>query len=352
MKGTKCGTGVLSCLFAVFIVAAGFRGTPTFVSQEGAPGSVSVASRSPEPDTIFYDDGGTTLGFFPDTGLWSAVRFAPQAPLQLRSIYFKLFNPFGNTDGCTLYVFADSSGVPGSSVLSGPHYVAGAFPHATWIQYDLPVPLFFQAGEEFHIAYGAQPGGYHYPDSTNEGWWDATDNGTTVFRSHLRIHPDSAWITNEWGDFLLRAGGEYYEAPDDFYIHAFSGGMPPWTPWYRVEINPNGSCTYWMMYPEDRGAGTWTEIDDFTVTGSDLDFLYGQAMTNNYFDLDSLYDSGICDGTLCVLEITANGSSHRVETVNFPLNNADNISRAINQVTPGDYDLFYNAILEGYQARE
>jgi hypothetical protein len=343
MRGKKCGAGVLLPILAVLVMAAGFRDGPTFVSGSDSARSVSpsILSRNPEPDTIFYDDGGVTFGYFPDTGLFSAVRFTPTGPFELRSIYFQLFNSFGNTDGCTLYVFDDSSGVPGTTVLSGPHYIPGPFPHATWMQFDLPDSVFFEAGEDFHIAYGAQPGG-------SGGWWNATDSSTTTFRSNLRVHPDSAWINNIWGDFIIRAGGEYYDAPGDFYIHAFSGGMPPWTPWYRVEINPSGSSTYWMMYPADRGDGIWTEIDTFTLTGAELDFLYSQVIINDYFTLDTLYGPDAHDGTLCVLEITANSTDHRAETINYPLDNVDNISRAINQVTPGDYDLFYNAILEGY----
>ena len=206
-------------LLMLFVVFA-FLATGTSDPVEGSGLTVSQieqtrrpieitrgGSRTGEPDTILFDDG-VPYAVFVDPGLWSGVRFTPVLDFELRSIYFAVHNPFNQSPGCTLYVVADSSGFPTSTVISGPHYVPGPLPNLTWIQVDLPESVSFLPEQDFHIIYGPQPGGMNYPSDSTEGWWDIMDSSTTTYRSNISFDRARGWMTDSIGDFFIRAGGE------------------------------------------------------------------------------------------------------------------------------------------------
>ena len=164
-------------------------------------------TRSDQPDTILFDDGVADEPLL-DPGLWSGVRFTPVLDFELRTIYFAVLNPFNQSAGCTLFVVADSGGHPSSTVISGPHYVAGPLSDLAWIQVDLPESLSFFAEQDFHVICGPQPGGLDYPDDSTQGWWAVLDSGTTTYRSHISSDRESGWVTDSTGDFFIRVGGE------------------------------------------------------------------------------------------------------------------------------------------------
>ncbi len=163
---------------------------------------ISQMSRSPQPDTLLYDDG--TVAFLDDTvGLWVDVRFTAPADFTLRAVYLLLFNYYNNsTDPCTLYVFDDSGGLPGT-VLAGP-YSFTVPNQTTWHQEDIDT-LQFSAGQDFHIMYGPTVGGPPPPGS-GPGWWaifDASNTGNRTLTTTTWANYDTAS-----GDAFIRAGGE------------------------------------------------------------------------------------------------------------------------------------------------
>jgi hypothetical protein len=298
---------------------------------------------SPQPDTISYDDNAPHALYL-NPGLWSGARFTPQNPFELKSIYFAIHNPFSQSPGCSLYVTTDASGFPSSTVLAGPFFVAGPLPNLTWNQVDLTTPVLFNAGEDFHIIYGPQPGGMNYPNNPSEGWWDLFDNGTTTYRSHASFDRDSGWATDSVGDFFIRAGGEYTGLPSNFHLEGVSGGWGPWTRLLRLEIDSAGHGSYWIMYPQDRDTGIYTLLDTFTLSSAQLASLYNSSLQHGFFTMDTLYTGDKSDGSFCDLEIKAGGVTHRVLTTNIEVPHFDSLIQDINTETPGDRDLIYNEL--------
>lgn len=132
--------------------------------------------------------------------------------------------------------------------------------------------------------------------------------------------------------------------PDDLAITAFSGGFPPWTRLYKIEIMSSGYSVYSIMEVEDRDTGTWSTVSSFDLTVDDLNLIWDVIQTNGFFTLAENYSSPVMDGTFAVMTITANTVTHTVRTENTKVAEFDAITTTINDVTPGDSDLYYNAI--------
>lgn len=144
------------------------------------------------------------------------------------------------------------------------------------------------------------------------------------------------------------------DAPDDFDLNAYCGGYAYWEDLYRVQIYSDGHGTYSICYTEDRDTSDYTEIDQFDLTQNELNQLWEEIVDNDFFNLNEIYseedlfpdeDILISGGTFANIIIYANGEQHMVETRHIDVTEFDNIMSAINTVTPGDNDLFYNGLL-------
>jgi len=158
--------------------------------------------RSDQPDTLRYDDGDPSWGY-DASNLYGAVRFTAPGPFELRSIYLWLYHMSGQ--GCTdsFYVTVyDTLTVGGDSILWGPYGFVQP-DSGFWIfQIDLDSTeyLNFDAGEDFYIVIGPQI-----------AWGIYTivfDQGSVDPRSYTWMPGDTAWILEDGGDMMIRAGGE------------------------------------------------------------------------------------------------------------------------------------------------
>jgi len=149
---------------------------------------------------------------------------------------------------------------------------------------------------------------------------------------------------NEAKDFPLSGRKRYIQTPSDFHLLGVSGGWAPWTRLYRLEIDSTGKGTYSIMYPADRGTGTYTLIDTFTLDSTQLNSIYASILDHGFFDLDTLYEGGATNGSFCELKITAGGNSYKVFTTNIYVPDFDSLILDINAITPGGLDLIYNEL--------
>jgi hypothetical protein len=132
--------------------------------------------------------------------------------------------------------------------------------------------------------------------------------------------------------------------PSDLRIEAFAGGFAPWTSLYMIQIYPDGSGVYSQEAPENRGNATWTQISSFNLTAGQMKAIWDEINANSFFSLGQNYSTPAWDGSFAVMSITANGVTYKVVTENTEVQAFDSIVMAINDATPGDLDLFYNAI--------
>lgn len=153
----------------------------------------------PQPDTIRYDDGSPSL-FNPTTNFWTRVRFTAPNNFELRSIYFMCNNPNNNAAACSLIVHASSGGNLGA-VLSE-HALGHAPSHfPSWNDTNLPTPVTIDAGADFFIVIGPNPGG---PQSAG---WHVLMDAANVGRSGLSTSGHLGTYSATGGDYMVRAGG-------------------------------------------------------------------------------------------------------------------------------------------------
>jgi len=145
-------------------------------------------------------------------------------------------------------------------------------------------------------------------------------------------------------DFTVKQESNKQNYPDDFELDAFSGGFPPWTKLFRLQIDPDGNAVYSIMYPEDRGSGIWTIISNFVFSSDELSLIWSAIEENDFFGLNNIYEGSEADGTFANMKILADNQFYTVKTENIGVRRFDDIIRTINSQTPGSYDLFYNAL--------
>jgi hypothetical protein len=140
--------------------------------------------------------------------------------------------------------------------------------------------------------------------------------------------------------------------PSDFQLVAYGGGIPLWEPYYLIEINNEGMGVYSILYPENKSTGNYTEIEQFQLNQVSLDQLWNMIINHGFFTLDSYYTAEdyfddpnmtISGGTFANLHIQGDNDEHMVEARNIKIPDFDMIISTLNDLTPGDNDLFYNA---------
>jgi len=130
--------------------------------------------------------------------------------------------------------------------------------------------------------------------------------------------------------------------PGDLEIVGTAGGLRPDAPYAVVRIGADGDGSY-MRFPSADVAADAEESSSFTVSNADLELLWQTIEQSNFFGLDESHAAdGIVDRTFAQLIITANGTTHRVQTRDLAVAGFDDIISAINEVTPGDDDLIYD----------
>jgi hypothetical protein len=158
------------------------------------------------------------------------------------------------------------------------------------------------------------------------------------------IIPASQIIENdEHNDFNEIESSNY---PDDFELMAYSVSIDTWETNYKLEINNDGLTRYCCMYPEDRAQSEWTLLNEFTIPSNSMDEIWNEILDNDFFNLDSLYESpiSVLGGGYAKLTITGDGQTNTVKCVNIVVPKFDSIVMKINMITPGDSNLIYNSL--------
>jgi len=157
----------------------------------------------------------------------------------------------------------------------------------------------------------------------------------------------------EWSDFwsgivpgypLIWLFGEAGAVrPDDFYISAVSGSLAPWGEYQSITIAADGTVLFESTDIESGVTDSW----DLLFTTEQMDDLYDTVYDMAFFNLDTLYDSGISDGTGITVNIRASGQTHKVSLDNYGLEEINRLIWFINNLiepeTPG---LYYNLLGE------
>jgi hypothetical protein len=204
--------GLAAALATDSVVRADFDNET--VRLQKLPSSTEISAlptKSEQPDTILYDNS-IAGGYVITQNVWTAVKFTPTAPFNMLAIYFAVWNPSNSTiQGCSLFVVPDDgTGLPDWPNRISVGYEPPPLANYTWIQLDLDGPMYFPAGQDFHIAYGPAPCG-PYPTG---GWWSIFDNnGTTTYRTHHSPDNGQSWDNLTVADAFIRVGGWYSAVP-------------------------------------------------------------------------------------------------------------------------------------------
>ncbi len=221
------------------------KGTKVFLGHKTPRALPGV--KSPQPDTIAYDDGSPSWGYnWP--GMWGGVRFTPLSDFQLRAFYVPVYNVAAQEEDTIMYfrilldngTTAQEPDSADSVIYEGAFYVDPGF---YFYQVDLADSLDFSAGQDFYIFVGPQGNSFGQRTLTFDGTGDAN-----------RSFETSDWTTfylETGGDMVLQAGGEYSGAFVDLAMVGFyttskkyflaNGGTVPVT--FHAVIQNNGTST-------------------------------------------------------------------------------------------------------------
>ena len=159
-----------------------------------------------ELDTLYYDDGNVSTGYHGWRALFWAVRFTPVHPCTVKAGIFQIWDILNVSPLCTLFVWDDNGGHPGS-VVDGPIIVkASSVP--SWNRGDFTGG--YTDADDFWFGYWLP-----YADDT---LWCATDSSTDYGdRRAVGFRIGSGWVWNVYpsfeGDLMIRAIVSY-GAPD------------------------------------------------------------------------------------------------------------------------------------------
>lgn len=131
--------------------------------------------------------------------------------------------------------------------------------------------------------------------------------------------------------------------PDDFKIYFHSTGRIPNSSAYALLVKSSGHCKYFK-----RSAGRGEEfelVNEFDLDVKSMQKIYNTIKQQKFFELKPKYiDSGIQDGDLAEMEITADGKNHRVKTFNVRVDGFDSIVLEINTHLQEGVQIRYNAL--------
>src|SRR3989441_1263246 len=134
------------------------------------------------------------------------------------------------------------------------------------------------------------------------------------------------------------------QAPADFNLSGYSGGLAPWENTVHLTIDSAGNGAYFVRQTH---ADPFVMLRTFQLTKAQLDLIYLSAIIHQFFVLDTAYKSGAIDGSFLELTIRAIGTSHYVRSINIAVPALDSLVREVNAITPDSLDLFYDELLPG-----
>jgi len=145
---------------------------------------------------------------------------------------------------------------------------------------------------------------------------------------------------NEIDNYILTM-----DYPEDFTLSVYSGGYNTWNTLYLFYLDATGEASYYVQNEEQRLDGDFELVNQFVLTDNELTELWELILENDFFNLDQEYARDhVVDGSYANLEITGDGQTHSVQTVNIDLDSFDSIVTFINTLTPDENDLYYNAL--------
>ncbi|TET47182.1 T9SS type A sorting domain-containing protein [candidate division TA06 bacterium] len=157
--------------------------------QGGPPAENFLFFPTPTPDTIYYDDG-TGAAYYPQQHWDFAVRFTPVVGCTLKGA--SVANYQVSVDSCSLFVWADDGGEPGTLLHAPIPYLGLSF---TFRQVDLDSALFIDT--DFWIGYYAPGPPFCLMDAIS----------SSPIRSFYRSLTN--WYEINAGDLLVRALVDY-----------------------------------------------------------------------------------------------------------------------------------------------
>lgn len=159
---------------------------------------------------------------------------------------------------------------------------------------------------------------FFYPVGT---WMWVNDEGTTIYPgwSGLRC--------------LKIIAGQPPLVPSDFSVIAVSSPRTAWdtTQYLQIDSLGGSSTSDLSYYLIETNVG---EVDSVfgLLDEDDMKALYDTVMAVGFFGLDSLYESPLAGGSSLSISVRANGISHRVEIVNYGLEEIIRIAWYLNQI--------------------
>ena len=190
-------------------------------------------------DNIFYDDG------FPEFhyvfgGIFTAVRFTPNADFQLKAVSFMVNNPNNVDTPITIRVYTVVNQNVGQELYKGDH--AGILNSHEWLTHEIPEDKWetvsFAAGEDFFLVVGPTPG----PVAQNaQGWWLCCDAGAVGNRNWLATKDENN-NPHQWqqlaNDCMIRANGTFTNVFNDIAINS------AWTKTGNWLVTPGSSVVF------------------------------------------------------------------------------------------------------------
>jgi hypothetical protein len=135
------------------------------------------------------------------------------------------------------------------------------------------------------------------------------------------------------------------EAPADFSITLASGPIHSKNPLETESITIKADGTATIAAHLDGAA----EVAAKTVhlAKAKVDGIYAQVVQENFFGLKPVYaNPNVMDGDYATLNVTANGQTHQVKTVNIRVDAFDRIALWINGNFEPDDMVIYNAFID------
>jgi hypothetical protein len=174
---------------------------------------VSPSPLSSNEDTICYDDS-TASWYLNAANAYYAVRFTPTEGCRVLAGLAMAYDPNAVGAPCSLFVWDDNGGVPGSVVAGPIAYTPLAYPN--WDRVSLPLPV--RAAGDFHLGYWV-PG-----DPTGQYGLLDNDGGA---RSLQSTDGGASWTAlGSNGDLMIRAIVEY-DIIEWLSEDPVSGSVPP-----------------------------------------------------------------------------------------------------------------------------
>ena len=240
---------------------------------------MAPSSLDEQPDTLRYDDGGTST-FQPQNNYWCYVRFTAPANFDLHEIYILLVDGNLSNDDCDLYVYGPDGPVAGQALATAT--IPSPLPAFDWVQANLSTVVNIDAGTDFYIVWGPVPGG----NQGTTGYKPILDSGTTTQRSAVCFSNNQFgdYVARTSGDFLLRAGGEIEAFTDLSSSDCFNEGPSGESGFNFL----SGDAMTFKAYIENVGSA---DAAEYTVTWS-VDGPSGTEVFNEVFNGTNLVEGG------------------------------------------------------------